>query len=112
MGTNYYLTRDTCPCCGQSPFRIHIGKSSVGWAFALHIIPRAGINGLEDWKSLWLWSDMQIVDEYGRELEPEQMARVITERSHPNGLKRAEVDHVTCIANSRHTYDYIIGDFS
>lgn len=37
MGTNYFLVRDTdipvCRSCGSNPTALHIGKSSIGWAF-------------------------------------------------------------------------------
>lgn len=33
MGTNYYLHKDFCPCCGRPNEEIHIGKYSAGWKF-------------------------------------------------------------------------------
>ena len=32
MGTNYYIAENHCGCCNRKDL-IHIGKSSVGWAF-------------------------------------------------------------------------------
>jgi len=48
MGTNYYLVkneRPPCPCCERTYVqeRLHIGKSSGGWCFALHVIPEMGM---------------------------------------------------------------------
>lgn len=38
MGTNYYLhSQDPCEHCGRSYPELHIGKSSAGWVFALHV---------------------------------------------------------------------------
>jgi hypothetical protein len=33
MGTNYYLHKDYCPCCGHPKVEVHLGKSSGGWKF-------------------------------------------------------------------------------
>ena len=58
MGTNYYLHEpptNKCEHCGRQDEKepLHIGKSSVGWVFALHIIPEMGIEDLEDWIPLF-----------------------------------------------------------
>ena len=37
MGTNYYWKWNPCSCCGLSKEELHIGKSSGGWAFSLHV---------------------------------------------------------------------------
>ena len=39
MGTNYYLSSKPCSCCGRKDSQRHIGKSSAGWVFALHVYP-------------------------------------------------------------------------
>ena len=55
MGTNYYLYEgsEACPTC-KRPFEpLHIGKSSAGWCFSLHVIPEEGINTLDDWRTRW-----------------------------------------------------------
>lgn len=92
MGTNYYYETagsDPCPHCGRGDDseKLHIGKSSAGWAFSLHIIPDKGINSLEDWQKLWA-SGGQIRNEYGEYECVEGMLSVITQRSHPSGLRR------------------------
>ena len=33
MGTNYYHVSSVCPHCGRGDEDLHIGKSSMGWAF-------------------------------------------------------------------------------
>lgn len=51
MGTNYYLRlkSEICPHCGRGDEGLlHIGKSSAGWCFSLHVMNR--IQSLDDWK--------------------------------------------------------------
>lgn len=79
MGTNYYLHKNTCDHCGRSDERIHIGKSSGGWCFALCVHPEEHINDLPDWAEHW--QNGIIKDEYDRPVTPEEMLTVITERS-------------------------------
>ena len=97
MGTNYYWTPcPSCPHCGRPYEKVHIGKSSCGWVFALHVIPpdevgnyaflpEAGVMSLSDWWALWTRPGSKIADEYGRELTPKQMLSVITDRHEPAG---------------------------
>ncbi len=85
MGTNYYLTeKPPCECCGREYEQLHIGKSSAGWTFALHVadpdddcpvVPR----DLLGWREL-LGGPGAIKDEYGRELSSSQMIDVIANR--------------------------------
>jgi hypothetical protein len=80
MGTNYYW-HEKKPCeCYDRPFEAkHIGKSSRGWVFALHVDPENVINDLPDW--MLLWANGEIRNEYGDTLTPEEMLLVITARS-------------------------------
>lgn len=137
MGANYYLVIDPCPHCGRGESRLHIGKSSAGWCFALHVDPDENINSLDDWKSRW--EGNRIEDEYRRTLSPEEMLSVIVDRSHPmewgdkkfwgydneaefhrsncslrgpNNLLRSKVDGKHCIGHGDGTWDLITGEFS
>lgn len=84
MGTNYYLeAEEPCDKCGHQPSRLHIGKSSYGWYFTMHIIPEEGINTLGDWIKL-MESGRQIVDEYGQKLTVGDMMDVIVNRKRPD----------------------------
>lgn len=84
MGTNYYLhNRPPCACCGRSYPPLHIGKSSAGWCFALHVIPEEGINDLDDWRKLWLQPGVHIKDDCGVDVTTFQMEEVITNRYWP-----------------------------
>lgn len=139
MGTNYYLESDVCPTCKRHGERLHIGKSSAGWCFSLHVDAQEGITSLADWQARWAKPGVRIVDEYAREITPDQMLATITKRGRdrpredkpygysswaefhrrnysqdgPNGLLRHSValDN-RCIAHGDGTYDLIIGEFS
>ena len=71
MGTNYYLLQD-------SESDLHIGKSSYGWAFALHVYPDLGIDDWEDWIPLLFFGEIR--DEYGSRVSLGTMAFIVTER--------------------------------
>jgi hypothetical protein len=115
MGTNFYLETippPPCDCCGR-PYEVerkHIGKSSAGWVFSLHIIPEEGIDDLPDWERLWTRPGVRIVDEYGEVWSPEDMRKKIAERSsdvrrYPGGLHNFE-------GSGAGTWDRYTGSFS
>lgn len=82
MGTNYYLHSDLCPHCGHSNEKRHIGKSSTGWCFALHVYPEDGIHDLPDWEREWSQPGLIIKDEYGQFISVDEMKEIITKRAH------------------------------
>ncbi len=129
MGTNYYINKTG----------YHIGKSSAGWCFSLHVDPSDGIFALHDIKHLWFGKTIK--DEYGSTISKKEMLAIITERSWerrsaeemnkdpfyeswdefhsvngsedgPNGLLRHKIDGNHCIGHGDGTYDYLIGEFS
>ena len=135
MGTNYYLIHKeaTCPHCGHKKEPLHIGKSSYGWCFALHVehdiddFP----HDLNDWENLFCYKDYHIEDEYGDEITVDEMMDWISKRSHPNpntwddyelnlngaepgpnNLVRHKVDGRHCVGHGEGTWDYITGEFS
>lgn len=139
MGTNYYLCPNRCLHCGRSDEKKHIGKSSAGWAFALHVYPEDSIGDLKDWIPLFQDKKNHIEDEYGREISREMMLDVIRDRKGigrdwdkvpsmysswedfhrknysekgPNGLVRASVDNRRCIGHGEGTWDLMVGEFS
>lgn len=121
MGTNYYFhpkPTTSCPTCGHTRTAepIHIGKSSVGWTFGLHVRPRYWIGGpipqdLDAWRERFLEEGSKIQDEYGQVITVVDMLRIITDRSHPNGLRRRPLDEY-CIGHGEGTWDLVVGDFS
>lgn len=132
MGTNYYLYTSVCLQCGRGDEPLHIGKSSGGWCFSLHVDPDKGINDLPDLESRWSTPDAVIRDEYGRAVTPEEIRAVITERkwsrtdmplpeswyrdNHavpgPYNLARHKIEPGHCIAHGAGTWDCIVGEFS
>lgn len=129
MGTNYYISAEPCKHCGRGPDRLHIGKSSAGWCFSLHVIPELEINNLDDWRKRWSEPGAKITNEYGDDISIEDMERTILNRSWkgnelgtdwyksnsaehgPNGLARHQLDS-RCIGHGDGTYDLIKGEFS
>ena len=108
MGTNYYLRHKddppTCETCGHTPRvpqYLHIGKSSGGWCFSLHVWEpsslgwegdcyewyEAGVvsppSSLDEWEQLFLDRRFAIYDEYSRPITPAQMMETITQRDFP-----------------------------
>lgn len=123
MGTNFYLHRPSesrCLTCGHDPQNkpLHIGKSSFGWRFSLHIIPEENIMNLDDWKREWDKDGAYIENEYKDKITPEAMLAIITERGDGRycrkgvELMRHEPDGRHCLGCGEGTYDYIVGEFS
>lgn len=130
MGTNYYCDEEdvVCPTCNHAKngYNKHIGKSSMGWCFSLHVYPEDGINFLDDWRK-FLSTAGRIYDEYDTDYTVDELMSIITDRSHkgswteedlaensavagPNGLARH--DSRCCVGHGKGTWDYIDGDFS
>lgn len=114
MGTNYYLHEkqpETCPHCGHAPNYepLHIGKSSGGWCFALHVIPHEGLNTLDDWQQRWSQPGSFIKNEYDEPIDPAEMLERITNR--PGDMRRHTLDGSHCIGHGPGSYDYITGWF-
>ena len=131
MGTNYYLRQNCCAHCGRGSDTLHIGKSSAGWVFALHVDPDDGRANLDDWKRLFNDPTSAIYDEYGANVSVEQMLAVITQRSWPkkddrtpdflsrnyaeegpNNLLRSVVDGRRCLGHGDGTWSHHTGYFS
>jgi len=91
MGTNFYWKQEEkppCECC-QRPFiqeTIHIGKSSLGWCFSLHVTDE--IKSLDDWKKVWETKPGFIEDEYGDRISVEEMLDRITNREGKNEFNK------------------------
>ena len=138
MGTNYYLHKNECPACHRSDEPMHIGKSSGGWCFGLHVYPEKLLNTLDDWRKIWVEPGTLIKNEYGDKVTPVDMEKIITrrkgrkrivfpwfgyrdeedflEKNHavlgPNNLLRHEIDTRFCIGHGEGTWDYLAGYFS
>ena len=133
MGTNYYLVKgEHYPeynngsiishmlkwGTGRPPM-IHIGKSSAGWCFGLHVYPDFAIKTLDDWKNFttkMLADGWHIEDEYRTVYTPEQLwnevERVFWRISEDRPLLRRTIHSGICIGHGEGLYDYLVGDFS
>ena len=141
MGTNYDWTAGICLTCGHAQEERHIGKSSAGWCFSLHMYPDNGIRALSDWIAKWKANPTGIIrNEYEEVIPVEEMIDIITNRSWPErddvalspewfrvnqaepgpkGLARHKVNlplavgyGTWCIGHGEGTWDLIIGEFS
>lgn len=134
MGTNYYwIAGGACPTCGNwdEEKELHIGKSSAGWCFALHVIPDQEIDGWDSWREVIQADEGEIRDEYGNTVSLEGLTRIVTQRGMPNGkeptpawlerngaergpngLVRRRIGGSNCIGHGEGPWDLITGDFS
>lgn len=146
MGCNFYWNgvdaRPRCPTCGscgdgEPPKRLHIGKSSAGWTFALRVYPdgdsEQGPKSLDEWREWFAVPGATIVDEYGAAVTPAEMVKWITERDRleapplsacffaenraepgPNNLARRRVNDSwgLCIGHGDGPWDLMGRDFS
>jgi hypothetical protein len=140
MGMNYYLHENVCKHCGRGdPVPLHIGKSSAGWVFSLHVIPQIGINDLVDWERRWSMLEVGIKNENGEVLSIKEMRQHICDRLReggwngrtiptgykswsefhelndsqrgPRGLLRHRIGNF-CVSHGKRTWDCMAGDFS
>lgn len=88
IGTNYYWhERPCCPTCGHARGEEkHIGKSSLGWCFSLHVYPEEGILDWTDW--LRVLDRGTIKNEYGDILTLQELAAVVENRSGKNNFDK------------------------
>jgi len=118
MGTNYYFSaRPPCPTCGRPHEQLHIGKSSFGWRFSLHV----GRGDFDEVPTSWAgWIELfktpgsVITDEYGRTVDVDTMVQVVTKRDDykADGRLRRHHDQL-CIGHPEDgDYDLTVGVFS
>lgn len=136
MGTNYFLHAPSCEHCGKEPEKpLHLGKSSKGWCFGLHVYPELG---LDNWATLWSYihykteeEDYEIKNEYGDAIDFALFFSIVWDRkgrseklfdkkwladNHatigPCGLARHALYPGHCIGHGGDgPFDYIVGDF-
>ena len=137
---NYYVNEEHCASCGRDGEQLHIGKSSRGWCFSLHVYPERGLSDWLDWES-WLSIEPRrsnIVDEYDRSVDMSQRKAIGMNRSgngfhqppstykswksfhalnhsepdSSSGLLRYQIDGHRCVGHGTGTDDLIAGEFS
>lgn len=113
MGTNYYAEHNHCKCCNRSN-KIHIGKSSFGWAFNFRgydgkygyidddnnqsvTVPESlELKSWSQWKEYL--QNLPIVDEYGDRVEYQEFVEMVETYKNPGydlGEGRVNKDHIT-----------------
>ena len=112
MGTNYYTTLPECTACKRPAETLHIGKSSGGWAFALHEIPSLGLTDWAEW--LTFLTDKTIKDEYGAHIPTSVMIEIVTQRPEwqPGVPLRRADHHEFLVKHGDGTWDVVRGAFS
>lgn len=86
MGTNYYAV-ETGLRKLRNPEKIHIGKSSGGWCFSLHVVPERGFKTWSAWKKFLIKSTVEIIDEYGQTHSFEDFVATVENRSWGNDFE-------------------------
>lgn len=139
MGTNYFLHSPACPHCGKEDEPLHLGKSSGGWCFGLHVYPEKGLN---NWQDIWGMlhasieeKDYEIKNEYGDIVQLAEFFTIVWDRKALRakpldseldrkwletnhaipgsfGLARHALYPGHCIGHGKGPFDYIIGEFS
>lgn len=132
MGTNFYYFKNKEK---EPDNKVHIGLSSGGWCFGLHVYPTEGIWDLKDWINLFKAKYSSIEDEYGNSVHIDEMKSRIKDREGnktlivgetytdlekffevndaqlgPNRLLRRKVRY-GCVGHGEGTWDLIVGDF-
>lgn len=80
MGTNYYAEFNRCNVCKRPEQRIHIGKQSVGWRFAVEVHKEF----YEDWaefKAFIQREDICVRAGYREDISAEELIKLIEARN-------------------------------
>lgn len=132
MGTNWYLVKremvpDILAGTLQLPYDhwtaasrthgtgiLHIGKSSGGWRFALHVMPKHGIHDFMDWMAMAIDPEWVVINEYCNIINYVELIRLVAYRQPMPQceLKYHTIDLTHCIGHGSGTWDLIAGEFS
>lgn len=98
MGMNYHTyAGNSCSHCGRGDEEVHLGKSSVGWDFSLHLHPEF----YADWESMKQWLK-------GRTIKNEHEA-VYTHEQFVEMVERKQKERP--FAHKNDQYGHYVGDF-
>lgn len=82
MGTNYYAVKKK-PRMVKIYDEIHLGKSSAGWKFVFQ--EQEQYHNFEEFKDFILNNNEWIIkDEYGKEISPKELLKLIEEKQKEN----------------------------
>ena len=82
MGTNYYAIKKK-PRIVKIYDEIHLGKSSIGWKFVFQ--EQEQYHNFEEFKDFILNNNEWIIkDEYGKEISPKELLKLIEEKQKEN----------------------------
>lgn len=86
MGRNFYWSDETQEERQEEREKhwLHIGKSSAGWLFSMHVIPSEDIESWNDWQSV-LQASGKIFDDSHNVVTFEELRQIVEDRSakHP-----------------------------
>jgi hypothetical protein len=121
MGMNYYARVNACSSCGHCHDRDthHIGKSSAGWKFTLHVDDPKGhsehkLYTFLDWERFLSQDFVRIFNEDEEELTTTDILDLINRKGwNPDSYKldQGRYDPEHCVGTSD-TYTLMIGYFS
>ena len=78
MGMNFYAINKPCKHCGRSDGVIHLGKSSIGWAFALQA---NDFQWYKNWEEMKEWLKGKIIqDKYGKRVSRKEFVEWVENR--------------------------------
>jgi hypothetical protein len=81
VGTNYYVVENACECCNRYDEKVHIGKSSWGWAFTFQGYKYDGLTSWQSYKEFL--KDKDIRDEYGDKIKYDDFVEYIETKKSP-----------------------------
>lgn len=112
MGTNFFTRNFYCSRCNQrlpeasEAEEIHLGKSSMGWPFALQA---NGYKYYKNWPEMKKWLKGKIIyDEYGGEFKPEEFIKWVENRKNIKEPEKVNDSYAKKIGG----YTFIDSEFS
>jgi len=102
MGTNYYVRKNHCECCGRSDREMHIGKSSYGWAFTFQGYTWNHLTSWKQWKEFL--KNKVIIDEYGEVMPYDEFVQMLETYKAPGHVRESD-GHVNLVHNDLYKSD-------
>ena len=91
MGLNFYLeSYPPCPTCGHVAERLHLGKSSAGWAFLFRAYSEFDLMCWDDWFNKIMAGSYLIKDEEDRVILLKDFAYMIKKKK--KGKRMSDIE--------------------